>query len=354
MNPTNPNETLEALAMNAGFVAHATARQSAALREALWFTRVNQFMQLLNSTELERSFRYSGFLNGTGWQTLSMTMGIVNGQDPVKIDGRCAFPLYQPRTNFGGWVRIFRSTKAALPKNDLTVDTTVDAAFRQAQIDQDSEDWVKGIWGLSPVGPVTRDALREGILASDLFTAPWMVATWRRDFQWAVEGIAMDYLRGEAEASSPILHDLFTRPYADQVPKVDEYGDFVPGTGPSMGIQTVIRGVDTALRFGYRLDLLMDPLEEPLDAWEDGVPDLGETPLMGVVIQSNSACWLVTFGRDRDRWKIGGLAAEDTPAFLETTGVDPAQPLRERDFEQLVGLGVPVWGRIPSFAPTRE
>ena len=224
----------------------------------------------------------------------------------------------------------------------------VESAFRHAHLDQDSQDWVRGIWGLPPAAPITLEGLKEAILASDLFSAPWMVAVWTPDNQWVVEGIAGTYLRKEADASNPIFTDLLTLRRGDQVAKLDKYGDVVPGTGPSLGIQTVISGVDLALRLGYSLDLLPTPFHAPVDSWEDGVPGFGESPLMGVALLSKGRRWLLRFRRDHDQWWAEGLKPEDLPTIRNLIGFDASIPLDVIDIEWLLAKGNPIWARIPS------
>lgn len=350
--PEQPDEILEVMSAAVRHVARATARQGAYTRGMLYHTKVGQHLGVLRAPELERAHGFCGFLHGAGWHILDKTLAYIAGDDPELegVDTAGTITLYSPRLNAGGWVRIFRLKSARLPETPKVVDSLVSQWLNIARLNSDSSAEVKGLFGLSPMSTLEPGPLREAILASDLFSAPWVVAMWRPDTKWVVWGVASRYLQKEADRMDFAVQDLFTRPRADQSFVVDEFGLILPGCGPSVGIEQVIAAVDYAFQTGARLDIIPEPLDGPVESWSDNVPTFTEDPLMGVLIQIPGAYWLVSFVLDDEfHWRIFGLAKKDHEAFFLATGVNPAERLQPSDFETLASRGRVIESRVESF-----
>jgi|GEM_PF-4908717 len=345
-------------------VAVSTLRYPNVVREAAYLARVMPLFANLSPEEIGVLHRECGYAHGIGWMVLTQALGLMNGQDRSRKMGQSSpTPLYTPKVNYGGWVRLFRSQAAALPAEML--DAVVRREWSRIAPEDGSEDRCRGTWGISPFAALTKEVLKQAIQESDLFTAPWMAAIWRPRHGWVVAGAATRYLSGDIDVTHPDAMDLFSRQYADQTKPETfdvELGCFTtPGAGgtplnngdpgPSLGIRETIPWVEMALRLGYRLDLVMAPVEEPLDTWEDALVNYSETPLMGVLIQVATASYLPSFQANPENREVRleGLDPRDFGVFHAATGVDPARPLTPQDVESLVLLGIPVFGRIPGF-----
>jgi hypothetical protein len=342
---------VQVVAAMANHVALSTASYPNAIREATWMRMVQPQLSYLSNAELQGLHRYCGFSHGIGWHILSKMLGIVAGHDGFDIAPSKPTPLYQPRYNYGGWVRIFRSESARLPLEDSVIDSVVDMKLASIGSRED-EEVIRGLFDISPIEKLDRASMREAIVRSDLFRAPWMVAVWQPDSQWVVQGVASRYLDGLEGSLTTPTRDLFTRAYADQTPLVKPDG-YVFGTGPDMGLEAVIIGAELALRKGYRLDLVYEPIRKPLDSWGDGVMKLAETPLMGVCLNTVLASFLVAFQVVEDRIYLEGLDERDYETFQAATGINPTKPLKPGDIERVASMGLPVFGRVPSFSVTR-
>lgn len=350
--PFNPNdEVLEVLGAAALHVARATARHPSCVRGMMYYARVGQHLGALNEEELRRAHHYCGYLRDAGWNTLDKALTLISGEDPTleDLDTTAPITLYAPAANTSGWVRIFRLKSARLSETTEIVDSLVSQWLNIARLNEDQAAEVKGIFGLPIVSSVEPDSLREAILASDLFSAPWMVAMWRPDTKWVVWGVASRFLQGEAELMDLAVQDFLARPRADQSFSIDEFGLVLPGCGPSVGIGQVISAVDYAFQTGSHLELLLEPLDGPIETWSDGVPDFTEMPLMGVVVQTLATSWLVRYVLDVECfWRIAGLDEGDHEPFKLATGVNPKERLGSTDFEALAKRGI----RIESWIPT--
>jgi hypothetical protein len=356
----------ELVAAESTAVAVATARFPNAFREAYYQTRVQPILNRLTTDEMDQLHRGCGFSHGIGWAVLSQTLGILSGQDKSREMGsRSATPLYTPKVNYGGWVRIFRSKAAALPK--AAIPSMVEEALASLQL-EGGEERLRGLYGIPARQPLSRDRVRAALEASDLFEAPWMAAIWRPEHGWAIHGVATRFLDGKIGTNSPDVSDLFRRAFADQVPPPDydeeRMGFTAPGSngsrltlyrpGPALGVEPIIHVVEMALSNGYRLDLVHRAIEQPIDSWEGGIAGLGKTPLMGVQILLPTGSVLVAFQVVGTGVRIEGLDKREVDVFQAATGVDPTKQLGLPEVEALVVQGIPVWGRIPSFHALAE
>jgi hypothetical protein len=348
-NAFRPTEILAAKAVS---LALSTARFPPELRECRWVTDIpSEFLKLLPE-EIEGFHLDCGFLSPVGWNILSSFMGMAMGFDEMTpVPARLPHALYTPRYNYGGWTRIFRLKAAALPPREDVIGPLVGSFLGLASAGGYSEERVRGVLGIPPTREITQACVREALLASDLFEAPWMVCTWTGPDGWVVEGVASRYKNRELSPDQECAFDLMNRPYADQTHGFNDDGFPILFSGPEMGFEMVIQAIERALRLGYRLDLVWEPIEKPVDAWEDGVKGPGVTPLMGVVIPGPAGYYTIAFQHDGVHARIEGVAESDYQLFEGITGVHPGQPLRTQDFEKLVLHGTPIFGRFKSYAP---
>lgn len=353
-------------------VVITTLRYPNVVREGLYLTRVQPLFGKMTTDEILALPHECGYAHGIGWAVLSQALGIMSGQDRSRKMGMASpTPLYTPKHNYGGWVRIFRSKAAALPLSSL--DFVTDSEWRRLLPgDPASEARARGVWGINPIEGLTWEVLRDAIAASDLFTAPWMAAIWRPDHGWAVQGVATRYLAGDYgfQHRHEDVVELFSRPYADQVrpsaydASVGAYtfldaegrSRFLSRPGPDLGIREVVKAIEMGLRLGYRIDLLAAPVKAPLETWEDVLVSYSETPLMGVLLQLPTLSLLPSFQAvaATKEIRIEGIDPRDYEAFHAATGVDPRHPLTPEQIEDLAILGIPVFGRFPSFFAYRQ
>lgn len=373
MPADTPNTSLTAMIVEeVKSVVASTIRYPNVVRETLYQARVQPLFGKLTTSEIMNLHHECGFAHGIGWAVLSQALGIMSGQDESRKMGKISpTPLYTPKHNYGGWVRIFRLKAAALPLTML--DFVTDREWsRIVPEDPESEAEARGTWGISPYVPLTREVLKEALEASDLFTAPWMVAIWRPEHGWVVKGAASRYRENPRVfgLEHPETVELFSRPFADQVRPstfdstigaytfTDDKGAVrnVTNPGPDLGIREVIPAIEMALRLGYRLDLVSAPNPTPMDTWRDAVEAFSETPLMGVLLQMPSLALLPSFQMvaATKEFRIEGIDPRDYPVFHEGTKINPERPIQPQDIESLVMLGVPVFGRIPSFFAFRQ
>jgi hypothetical protein len=353
------------VAARAEGVLAATVRMHPAMRELLYLKRVRPLLDRLSMAEREALDAEYACAYGIGWNIASQTLGVLSGWDTsIRIGGRQPNMIYTPRSNYGGWVRIWRSKAAALPTSTALVDRMVHGELALASLGEVMEERVRGRWGITPNIPLDEESVRRQVLQSDLFRAPWMVAVWRPEHNWVVAGAASRYLSGELASDDPALFDLLGRVYADQTfpPRVDEGAGtpsidlgrqwLVPaaGAGPEVGLDRAIQWVEHGLRRGYRVDFVWEPAERPLDVWEDGLPGVAEAPLMGFLIHTPTMSFLPAIRYEEGEARLEGICEADYDLFRTMTGVEPDKRLTNRDLETLNRVGVAVYGRIPSFA----
>jgi hypothetical protein len=342
----------QVLAAKAMLIAQATARFPTELRETRWVTEVAPLFLKLLPSEIRGIHMECGFAQPVGWNILSHTLGLISGFDEeTPVPARMPHALYTPRYNYGGWVRIWRLSEAALPDREAVLGPLVSTYARMAVAGGAMEEIVRGVLGIPPVADLSVIAIRQALLKTDLFAAPWMVSVWTGPNGWVTQGVASRLLNGEAAPEQDCVADLVTRRYADQTPGFDEGGSLIFQSGPDMGVEAVIKGIEMALRLGYRLDLIWEPIHAAIDSWEDGVMGFGETPLMGFVIPGPVGHFTVGLQYDGVSTRIEGLAESDYVLFRGITGIDPALPLTPGNFEVLAQKGTPIFGRFASFAP---
>lgn len=353
-------------------VVTSTLRFPNVVRETMYLARIQPLFGKLTTDEMLGLATECGYAHGIGWSVLSQALGIMSGHDRSRKMGVASpTPLYTPKHNYGGWVRIFRSKAAALPLS--MVDFVTDREWnRILSGDSESEARARGTWGVNPFIGMTREALREAIAASDLFSAPWMAAIWRPEHGWAIKGVATRYLSGDYgfDQRHSDVAELFSRPFADQVkpssydPTVGAYtyldtngaSRFLSSPGPDLGIREVIEAIEMGLRLGYRIDLVSAPTKEPLETWEDVLVSYSETPLMGVLLQMPTLSLLPSFQAvvSTKEIRVEGVDPRDYEIFREATGIDPERPLTPESIENLAIQGIPVFGRVPSFYAYRQ
>lgn len=345
----------EIVAAKAISLAQAGANLPSEFRELRWLLELAPLNLRLFPAEYRGLHMECGFAQSIGWNILSQVLGIVTGHDPdTPVPDRQPHAFYTPRYNYGGWVRIFRSTKAALPQREDVIAPLVDSYLKRAASGSAMEEAVRGLLGIPANRDLTETGVREALLSSDLFTAPWMVATWTSPQGWVVLGNASRFLEGLVRPDQECGIDLLTREHADQSMGFDETGLPILFSGPSLGLEVVIQAVELALRMGYRLDLIHKPIETELDAWEDGIRGFGETPLMGYVIPGPVGHFTVAFQFDGAYTRLEGIGESDYELFRGVTGINPAEPLRNADYEVLAMRGTPIFGRFATFAPATK
>lgn len=359
---------VQAVAAEAEEVAATTLRFHPAIREVLFQRRVRPLLDRLSMVEREAIVAEWAAATGIGWNILSQTLGVLSGHDAsVKIGGRQPNMIYTPRFNRGGWIRVFRSRAAALPLHPSLVRRLVRNEMNEC-VSDDGEARVRGRWGIPTTKDLSPELVESYIRNSELFDAPWMAAIWKPDHEWVVAGVGTRRLsygsQPAMEADDPALYDLYSRPYADQTfpTRVDEEsGSWAVETGqpwartsanvgPEVGLWNVVNWIELGLRKGYRVDFIWEPVDKPLDAWEDGLAEVAETPLQGFLVHCPNASFLAAIRYENGEAKLEGVNPEDFPLFRTMTGVDPEKQLSNQDVERLAILGRPIYGRIPSFS----
>ncbi len=342
------------IAQEVRHVLAATASYPNAVREAYYIHRVlPHFPGKMLPGHLRSISQVCGYASGLGWMIASKVLGVAAGRDYSFFTDKplpprsVAYPHYEPRFNYGGWVRLFRSKAAAMPENSRFFDEYAAYLLSGITYDKDGESEMeaKGIYGIEPYAPITLQTIKEGLKSLGYCEAPWLVAIWHPGSGWVVQGNASRFLDGEGKLDARTA-DLLNRPYADQIPGMDADMEWIPGTGPIMGLRAVMEGTELALRKGYRLDMVVKPVDR-LDSWEDGVPGFAETPLMGVLIHGPVGSFLPAFqSTQQGAIRLSGLADDTLPHFREITGIDPTKDLSGKDVDMLSLMGIPVFGRV--------
>ena len=348
----NAFRAIEIVAAKSIGVALATARFPTELRETRWCIEVAPLFLRLLPEELRTLHMDCGFAPPVGWNILSSALGLLSGFDEATpVPARLPRALYTPRYNYGGWVRIYRNKAAALRTQEDVIGPLVVHYLGMGLAGGFSEERARGILGIPVTRPMTASVVREALLATDLFSAPWLVSVWTGPNGWVVQGVGSRFLDGQVSPEDECGLDLATRPYAEQLPGYDANGAPIFCSGPDLGLEAVVEAIEMALRLGYRLELIWEPLNTPLDAWEDGVGGFGETPLQGFVIPGPIGHYTVAIQCDGELLRLEGIGESDYELFKGITGINPAEPLRNEHFEILAQKGTPIFGRFATFAP---